>query len=48
MPLHDPADHTAWEPLKDEWELRPGITYLNHGSFGPPPRAVRVSAVAAA
>lgn len=41
MPLHDPADHTAWEPLKDEWELRPGITYLNHGSFGPPPRAVR-------
>ena len=24
-----------------QWNLRPGTTYLNHGSFGPPPRAVR-------
>jgi isopenicillin-N epimerase len=22
------------------WALEPGVTYLNHGSFGPPPRAV--------
>ena len=37
----DPSDDAAWAPLAREWELRPGITYLNHGSFGPPPRAVR-------
>jgi isopenicillin-N epimerase len=37
----DPSDDAAWAALKNEWELRPGITYLNHGSFGPPPRAVR-------
>src|SRR5690242_17288947 len=37
----DPSDDAAWTPLASEWELRPGITYLNHGSFGPPPRAVR-------
>ncbi len=25
----------------DQWDLRPGVTYLNHGSFGPPPRPVQ-------
>ncbi len=25
---------------RDLWSLRPGVTYLNHGSFGPSPRAV--------
>lgn len=25
---------------KDHWSLRPGVTYLNHGSFGPSPKAV--------
>lgn len=24
----------------DSWSLRPGVTYLNHGSFGPAPREV--------
>lgn len=24
----------------DEWDFPAGVTYLNHGSFGPPPRAV--------
>lgn len=24
----------------DAWSLRPGVTYLNHGSFGPTPRPV--------
>lgn len=24
-----------------QWDLRPDTTYLNHGSFGPPPRVVR-------
>ena len=25
---------------RDLWSLRPGVVYLNHGSFGPSPRAV--------
>jgi isopenicillin-N epimerase len=40
MPL-DPADDDAWAPLKAQWNLRPDTIYLNHGSFGPPPRCVR-------
>ncbi|MBL9125049.1 MAG: aminotransferase class V-fold PLP-dependent enzyme [Planctomycetaceae bacterium] len=28
-------------PWKSAWTLRPGVTYLNHGSFGPSPHAVR-------
>ena len=27
----------------DQWELSPGVTYLNHGSFGPPPKPVQVA-----
>ncbi|MCY2990599.1 MAG: aminotransferase class V-fold PLP-dependent enzyme [Planctomycetota bacterium] len=30
-----------WEAWRDQWDLRPGVTYLNHGSFGPPPKAVQ-------
>jgi isopenicillin-N epimerase len=26
--------------LRSRWTLRPGVTYLNHGSFGPSPRSV--------
>jgi selenocysteine lyase/cysteine desulfurase len=26
-----------------QWDLRPGVTYLNHGSFGPPPRPVKAA-----
>src|SRR5215510_2115853 len=37
----DPTNDADWQQLKSEWILRPGTTYLNHGSFGPPPRAVR-------
>jgi len=36
-----PDDDAAWAPLKAFWNFRPGTTYLNHGSFGPPPRPVR-------
>lgn len=30
-------------PWADHWNLRPGVTYLNHGSFGPAPRTVRAA-----
>jgi isopenicillin-N epimerase len=40
MPL-DPTDDAAWAPLKAHWNFRPDTTYLNHGSFGPPPKCVR-------
>lgn len=29
---------STWRSL---WDLRPGVAYLNHGSFGPAPRPVR-------
>lgn len=32
-----------WEDLAAQWDIRPDTTYLNHGSFGPAPRAVRES-----
>ena len=32
-----------WTAFRPEWEFAPGVTYLNHGSFGPSPRAVRDS-----
>ena len=34
-------DDIAWAPLKRHWQIRPDTVYLNHGSFGPPPAAVR-------
>jgi isopenicillin-N epimerase len=40
MPL-DPADDAAWAGLKQHYAIRPDTTYLNHGSFGLPPRVVR-------
>lgn len=30
-------------PLRDDWQLAPGVTYLNHGSFGPAPKPVLAS-----
>ena len=30
-----------WRSWREEWGIRPGTIYLNHGSFGPPPREVR-------
>jgi isopenicillin-N epimerase len=40
MPL-DPADDSAWAHLKAEWNLHTNTIYLNHGSFGLPPKRVR-------
>ncbi|MBS0264766.1 MAG: aminotransferase class V-fold PLP-dependent enzyme [Planctomycetes bacterium] len=32
--------HSAANAWRDLWSIRPGVTYLNHGSFGPTSRAV--------
>jgi len=29
-----------WGRVRQEWDLRPGVIYLNHGSFGPSPKSV--------
>jgi len=34
------TDQESW---RGQWDLRAGVTYLNHGSFGPPPRAVQAA-----
>jgi isopenicillin-N epimerase len=33
-------------PAADAWDLRPDTIYLNHGSWGPPPRVVRAAQMA--
>ena len=40
-PNIDPSERIRWQRWQDEWHLRLGVTYLNHGSFGPSPRMVR-------
>ena len=37
----DPTDDAAWAHLKQHFHVRPGTTYLNHGSFGLSPNCVR-------
>src|SRR5436190_22333561 len=41
-----PDDDTAWQHWREQWNLREDTTYLNHGSFGPPPEPVRVARLA--
>ncbi|NLF72788.1 MAG: aminotransferase class V-fold PLP-dependent enzyme [Candidatus Anammoximicrobium sp.] len=36
----DESEAAYW---RSQWHLAPGVTYLNHGSFGPPPQAVRAA-----
>jgi isopenicillin-N epimerase len=43
MTLRNPADDACWSDLRDQWDIQPGTIYLNHGSFGPPPKAVRAA-----
>lgn len=31
------------ELWNEQWDLSPGVTYLNHGSFGPPPKPVQTA-----
>lgn len=39
IPAADAPDD-AWQAWRELWQIRPDTTYLNHGSFGPPPRPV--------
>lgn len=34
-------DAPVWSALRSHWQIAPGVTYLNHGSFGPAPDTVR-------
>lgn len=38
-----PDNDAAWATVKARWNIRPDTTYLNHGSFGPPPDLVRAA-----
>lgn len=38
--LPRPDHDDDWHVWRDAWTLRPDTLYLNHGSFGPPPRPV--------
>lgn len=35
-----------WSDLRGYWQIRDNTTYLNHGSFGPPPQVVREARIA--
>jgi isopenicillin-N epimerase len=36
-------DDDRWLHWREQWRLREGTVYLNHGSFGPPPEPVRAA-----
>ena len=36
-------ENTDTAGFREAWNIRPGVTYLNHGSFGPAPKAVRAA-----
>jgi isopenicillin-N epimerase len=38
--VFDPDETAYW---RSQWNLAPGVSYLNHGSFGPPPRPVQAA-----
>ncbi len=40
MPENSLLDDAPWQKWRVQWPIRPDTVYLNHGSFGPPPRAV--------
>ena len=39
-----PDDETGWDEIARHWSFAPGITFLNHGSFGAAPRSVLAAA----
>ncbi len=40
MPVAPFDDDAPYARYRDDWSLDPRVSYLNHGSFGPPPREV--------
>jgi isopenicillin-N epimerase len=38
-----PDNDADWSHFRSRWDLRADTTYLNHGSFGPPPDVVRAA-----
>jgi isopenicillin-N epimerase len=38
----DSTSDAEWASWRSQWKLRSDTTYLNHGSFGPPPEPVRI------
>ena len=38
-----PDDDAVWQSYREQWDVSPGTIYLNHGSFGPPPRPVQAA-----
>jgi isopenicillin-N epimerase len=46
MSEQSPPNDSCWEHWADQWKIRPDTTYLNHGSFGPPPEPVRTARLA--
>lgn len=38
-----PFEDEDWQDVAENWEIRGDTIYLNHGSFGPPPRPVRLA-----
>ncbi len=39
--IRDPKKENDWSDLASQWKIHPDTTYLNHGSFSPPPNCVR-------
>ena len=37
-----PECDADWSVWKEQWKLKAGVDYLNHGSFGPPPNSVAI------
>ncbi len=40
MRARDPLNDADWTDFRGQWALQEGVSYLNHGSFGPSPRVV--------
>ncbi len=40
MAAHFEVNERMRESIQSEWRFPPGVTYLNHGSFGPAPQSV--------
>ncbi len=41
--MSDFFDNDEAAHWRSQWDLAPGVSYLNHGSFGPPPRPIQAA-----